>query len=126
MRSSPANVALEHLQMAGFKEVSVIVKNCVDRQKSMELALIENLQRENLNIIEEALGYQTLMDDYQLSQKDMAFRMGKSRSSIANVLRILILPEDVKEKLRQGTLTFGHAKVLLSLDSKKKPKSVSP
>ena len=109
-------------QMAGFKEVLVLIKDHINNQKSMELALIENLQREDLNILEEALGYQTLMNDYQLSQKDLALRLGKNRSSIANVLRILALPEDVKEKLKQGDLALGHAKVLLSLDS---PKSQS-
>ena len=104
-------------QMAGLGKIPIIVKNHVDQRKSMELALIENLQREDLNILEEAFGYQTLMDDYQLSQKELALKLGKNRSSIANVLRVLVLPGDVKEKLKQGSLSFGHGKVLLSLDS---------
>ena len=102
-------------QMAGLKKVPVIIKDNVDDQKSMELALIENLQREDLNILEEAMGYQLLLDDYQLSQKELALKLGKKRSSIANALRILVLPEDVKEMLRQGSISLGHAKVLLSI-----------
>ena len=107
-------------QMAGLKEVPVILRENVDSQRSTELALIENLQREDLNILEEAMGYQLLMDEYHLSQKDLALRLGKKRSSIANALRILILPEDVKKMLKQGFLNLGHAKVLLSINDFKK------
>ena len=107
-------------QMVGLKEIPVILKENVDDQKSMELALIENLQREDLNILEEAMGYQLLMDDFHLSQKELAFKIGKKRSSIANILRILTLPEDVKNMLKQGSLSLGHAKVLLSTDNAKK------
>ncbi len=107
-------------QMAGLKEVPAILKGDVNNQVSMELALVENLQREDLNILEEAMGYQLLLDDYHLSQKKLALKLGKKRSSIANALRILVLPEDVQSMLRQGTLSLGHAKVLLSISDLKK------
>lgn len=102
-------------QMAGLKEVPAIIKD-VDDQKSMELALIENLQREDLNPVEEAMGYQLLIDDYDLSQQDLAQKVGKSRSTITNSLRVLTLPRDVRQMLRQGFISVGHAKVLLSVE----------
>ncbi len=107
-------------QMAGLKEVPVILKENVDNQRSMELALIENLQREDLNILEEAMGYGLLMDKYHFSQKELASKLGKKRSSITNTLRILVLPEDVKKMLKQGFLSLGHAKVLLSVSDSEK------
>jgi ParB family chromosome partitioning protein len=105
-------------QMAGLKEVPAIVKN-IDDQKTMELALIENLQREDLNPVEEAMGYQHLIDDYNLTQQDLATKVGKSRASITNSLRILVLPQDIKKMMRQGLLSLGHAKVLLGLEDTK-------
>lgn len=105
-------------QLAGLQVVPAIVKE-VDDQKSMELALIENLQREDLNPIEEAMGYQLLMDEYELSQQDLATKVGKSRSSVTNALRVLTLPRDVRQMLRQGLLSVGHAKVLLGVEDVK-------
>ena len=105
-------------QIAGLDSVPAIVKD-IDDQKSMELALIENLQREDLNIVEEAMGYQLLIDEYDLSQQELAQKIGKSRSAITNSLRVLVLPRDVKEMLRQSLITFGHAKVLLGVEDPK-------
>ncbi len=105
-------------QLAGLQEVPAIIKE-VDDQKSMELALIENLQREDLNPVEEAMGYQLLIDDYDLSQQDLATKVGKSRSTITNSLRVLTLPRDVRQLLRQGLLSLGHAKVLLGIENPK-------
>lgn len=101
-------------QIAGLQEVPVIIKNVSD-QKVMELALIENLQREDLNPLEEAMGFQQLIEDYEITQADLAAKVGKSRSSITNSLRILSLPIEVRQMLREGTLSIGHAKVLLSI-----------
>jgi len=101
-------------QIAGLQVVPVIIKNVSD-QKVMELALIENLQREDLNPLEEAMGFQQLIDEYELTQADLAQKVGKSRSAITNALRILSLPAEVREMLREGTLSVGHGKVLLSI-----------
>jgi ParB family chromosome partitioning protein len=106
-------------QAAGLQQIPAIIKN-VDDQKSMELALIENLQREDLNPVEEAMGYQLLIDDYSLSQQDLATRVGKSRSAVTNSLRVLTLPRDVRQMLRQGLISVGHAKVLLGVEDVKK------
>ena len=106
-------------RMAGLKEVPVIVIEADDR-KVMELALIENLQRQDLNAVEEALGYRSLMEDYGLTQEDAAGRVGKSRSAVANSLRLLNLCPEVLEKVRSGELSAGHARAVLSLKSEKK------
>lgn len=104
-------------QLAGVTEVPVMIRELTERE-TMELALIENLQRENLNPIEEALGYKSLMDEYKLSQEDVATAVGKSRSAVANTLRLLNLPDEVCNLLKDGKLSAGHARALLSLDSK--------
>ena len=101
-------------RMAGLSEIPAVVVEAQD-DKVMELALIENLQREDLTIIEEALGYRTLMETYGLTQDQVAKRMGKSRPVIANALRILNLPEKALERLEKGELTPGHARVLAGL-----------
>jgi ParB family transcriptional regulator, chromosome partitioning protein len=101
-------------QAAGLSEVPVIVREADDR-KTLELALIENLQREDLNAIEEALGYQQLADQFSLTQEQISARIGKPRSAVANSLRLLNLSEDVKGYVRKGLLSVGHAKLLLSL-----------
>lgn len=101
-------------QQAGLTEAPVVVREATDREV-VELALIENLQRENLNPIEEALGYAQLSSQFQLTQEDIARRVGKSRAVVANALRLLKLPEPVREWVRQGQLSVGHAKVLLSV-----------
>ena len=102
-------------RMAGLNEVPIIVKDTDDRTL-MELALIENLQREDLNAVEEALGYKALIDDFDLTQEEVAHRMGKSRSAVTNSLRLLSLNEAELEALRRGTISAGHARALLSCE----------
>ena len=104
---------------ANLSEVPVMVIEADDK-KAMELALIENLQRQDLNPVEEALGYQTLMEEYGLTQEDAAKRVGKSRPAVANALRLLGLNSQVLEKLRAGELTAGHARAILQLKTDKK------
>ena len=106
-------------RMAGLTEVPVVIMEA-DDQKVMELALIENLQRQDLNPVEEAMGYRALMDDFGLTQEDAAQRVGKSRPAVANALRLLNLPDAVLEKVRNGSLSAGHARALLSVKSEKK------
>jgi ParB family chromosome partitioning protein len=101
-------------QVAGLAEVPALVREADDR-KTLELALIENLQRENLNPLEEALGYRQLAEQFNLTQEQIATRMGKARSAVANSLRLLNLPGDVQGYLRKDLLSVGHAKLLLSL-----------
>jgi ParB family chromosome partitioning protein len=101
-------------QAAGLNEVPVIVREADDR-KTLELALIENLQREDLNAIEEALGYAQLAEQFKLTQEQIAARIGKPRSAIANSLRLLNLSPDIQGYVRKGLLSVGHAKLLLSL-----------
>jgi ParB family chromosome partitioning protein len=103
-------------KLAGLKDVPVIVRD-VSVQDRLELALIENIQRENLNAIEEALAYRQLVDVFSLTQEDVAKRVGKKRSTVANTLRLLQLPEFAKEDVANGRLSMGHARVLLSLQS---------
>jgi ParB family chromosome partitioning protein len=102
-------------QSIGLKEVPVIVREADDRQV-LELALIENLQRENLNAIEEALGYQQLISQFNLKQDETALKVGKSRAAVANALRLLKLTPDNQSLVREGKLSVGHAKVILGLD----------
>ena len=106
-------------RLANLSEVPVIVMEADDK-KVMELALIENLQRQDLNPVEEALGYQSLMEEYGLTQEDAAKRVGKSRPAVANALRLLTLSPAVLELLRKGDLTAGHARAILTLKSEKK------
>lgn len=101
-------------QLAGLTEVPVIVREADDRAV-LEMALIENLQRENLNAIEEALGYAQLISQFQLTQELVATKVGKSRAVVANALRILKLPGEVQNFIRDGRLSVGHAKVILGL-----------
>ncbi|MBE7035993.1 MAG: ParB/RepB/Spo0J family partition protein [Ruminococcaceae bacterium] len=111
-------------RIAKLKEMPAIVKN-FDEQGEKEVALIENLQRENLNAIEEAMGIQDLMDLYGLTQEDVAKKIGKSRSAVANSVRLLHLPEGVKKYLKEGTLSMGHARALLSLENEKVAEEVA-
>jgi ParB family chromosome partitioning protein len=104
-------------QAAGLKEVPVIVREAGD-QEVLELALIENLQRENLNAIEEARGYNELITRFSLKQEDVAQKVGKSRAAVANALRLLSLPDDVQGWVAKGQLSVGHAKVILGLTIK--------
>ena len=102
-------------RMAGLKEVPVIIKEMDDRAY-MEVALVENLQREDLNAVEEALGFHTLMETYGLTQEQVAETVGKSRSAVANALRLLRLEEDELTALRTGVILAGHARALLACD----------
>lgn len=102
-------------RLAGLNEVPVIIKDA-DERTLMEIALIENLQREDLNAVEEALGYRSLIDGYGLTQDEVAKRMGKSRSAVTNALRLLSLNDTELEALRRGTITAGHARALLSCE----------
>nr|WP_294667843.1 ParB/RepB/Spo0J family partition protein [uncultured Ruminococcus sp.] len=103
-------------RMAGLTEVPVTIRELSDTE-TMELALIENLQREDLSPIEEALGYKALIDEHGFSQEEVATSVGKSRSAIANSLRILKLPDSVLEYVKQDKISAGHARALLMLDS---------
>jgi ParB family chromosome partitioning protein len=102
-------------QMAGLTNVPVVVKEATPQQ-SLELALVENIQRADLNPLEEAEAFQALISDFSLSQQEVADRVGKSRVAVANVVRLLRLPDRVKSLLAQGNLTEGHARALLGLD----------
>jgi ParB family chromosome partitioning protein len=102
-------------QRAGLKEVPAIVREASDRQ-AFELALIENIQRADLNAIEEAEAYEVLLEDQGLTQEALAARVGKERSTVANALRLLKLPEEVRDAVREGKLDMGHARALLGLD----------
>lgn len=103
-------------RLAGLDEVPVNVIR-VDDRTAMELALVENLQREDLNPVEEAKGYQTLISEYGLTQEEAARRVGKSRPVVTNALRLLSLPEKVLQMLEEGELSMSHARTLLELDS---------
>ncbi len=106
-------------RMAKLQEVPAVIVEADDK-KAMELALIENLQRQDLNPVEEALGYKSLMADYGLTQEEAASRVGKSRPAVANALRLLNLREEVLEMVRTGALTPGHARAVLTLPTEKK------
>lgn len=103
-------------KMAGLKEVPVVIKELSDVE-TMEIAIIENLQREDLNPIEEAEGLQALIDRCGFTQEDVAVSVGKSRSAIANSLRLLKLPQEVRDMTRNGEITAGHARALLAFDN---------
>ena len=105
-------------RIAGLEEVPAVIMEADDK-KTMELALIENLQRQDLNPVEEAMGYHSLMADYGLTQEETASRVGKSRPAVANALRLLSLNPEVLLMVRKGTLSAGHARAVLSLKSEK-------
>ena len=100
-------------QKAGLHDVPVIVRD-VDDKEALELAIIENVQRVDLNPLEEAMGYGQLIEQFDYTQQDLAQVIGKSRSHVANTLRLLRLPEDVREMVSSGTLTAGHARTLIT------------
>lgn len=102
-------------RMAGLYEVPVVIKDA-DKQELMELALIENLQREDLNAVEEALGYRSLIDAFGLTQEEVAKRMGKSRVAVTNALRLLNLNDDELQALRSGVISAGHARAILTVE----------
>ena len=103
-------------RMAGLKEIPAIIRS-YDELTTMQVALIENLQRENLNPIEEALSYKALLDDFSLTQEQVSEQVGKSRSAVANSIRLLTLPEKVREMLENGVLSSGHARAILAVNS---------
>lgn len=105
---------LRAARLAGLREVPAVLRDGDERAR-MELALVENLQREDLTPLEEAEAYRLLMEEYGLTQEDVAARVGKSRPAVANALRLLTLPEEVKARLRAGELTAGHARAVLSV-----------
>ena len=109
-------------RMAGLTEVPVVIRSMSDREM-MELAMIENLQREDLNPVEEAEGFRQLMETYDLTQEDVAKAVGKSRPAVANAMRLLSLPDELLALVEEGKLTAGHARAILSL--KEKPQQLA-
>jgi len=101
-------------QIAGLAKVPIVIRD-VDDRTALELALIENLQRENLDPIEEAKGYAQLVDQFDLTQEEIAAKVGKNRATVANALRLIKLPAEVQTYVRDGLLSSGHAKVILGL-----------
>lgn len=108
----------------GYATIPCWVKNDIPDDKMLELALVENIQRENLNEIELALAYQKLLFECGLSHQDLSERIGKSRTVITNTLRLLKLPEDLQKMLRDGTITMGHARALLSIEDPAQQRSL--
>ncbi|MBC7384653.1 MAG: ParB/RepB/Spo0J family partition protein [Cryobacterium sp.] len=106
---------LRAAKIAGLKQVPIVIRKSTDKE-ALELALVENIQRSNLNCIDEALAYLQLMQDFNLTQDETAERVGKERSTVANFVRLLRLPEAIIDDLKKGTLSFGHGKSLLSLE----------
>lgn len=114
---------LRAAKLIGLQTVPVIVRS-VDEQQKLALALIENIQRENLNPLEEALAYRRLLDEFQLTQDELAARVGKPRSTITNLLRLLNLPLAAQQALRSGQINLGQAKVLAGVDSTKQEQAL--
>lgn len=108
---------LRAARVAGLTEVPVVLMEDVDEPRMLELAMVENLQREDLNPLEAAEGYRTLIERCNLTQNDLAGKVGKSRAAVANTLRLLSLPDLVKQMIREGKLSEGHARALLAVDS---------
>ncbi len=106
-------------RLAGLERIPAIIRHISDTA-ALELTLIENLQREDLNPIEEATGYRFLIDEYDLTQDQIAKKIGRERATVANMLRLLKLPVEIQEMLRSGSISTGHAKVLLSLSNPEK------
>ena len=104
-------------RIAGLTEVPVIIKELTD-EETIEIAMIENLQREDLNPLEEALGYSYMMDELKITQEEAAEKVGKSRPAIANALRLLKLPEEIQEMVKNNLISAGHARALLGFSDK--------
>ena len=105
-------------KQAGLKQVPIVIRRTTDKE-ALELALIENIQREDLNCLDTALAYQQLCQEFDLKQEEVATRVGKERASVANYMRLLKLPTKVQNWLKQNTLSFGHGKALLGLENAK-------
>ncbi len=112
-------------QKAGLTTVPVVVKEMMGEGDALQIALIENIQREDLNPIEEALAYHQLHDEFALTQEEISKRVGKERSTVANFLRLLKLPDSVKKLLASGQLSMGHARALLAVESPKKQEQLA-
>ena len=110
---------LKASQAIGIKEVPAIIKTISDKE-ALEYSLVENIQRENLNPMEEARGYERLLDEFGYTQEDIASAIGKDRATVANFLRLLTLPEEIQAGLRDETITMGHAKALLGVEDRAK------
>jgi len=108
---------LRAAKMADIKEVPVVLMDDMDEPRMLELALVENLQREDLNPLEAAEGYRTLIERCGLTQNELAAKVGKSRTAVTNILRLLGLPEPIKQMIREGKLTEGHARAILAAGS---------
>lgn len=111
-------------QLCGNATIPAVVRNFTDQQV-MEIALIENLQREDLNAIELALAYQALVDKFDLTQEELSMKVGKSRSHIANFLRLLTLPDEIKDNVSRGTLSMGHARALVGVKDEARKKELA-
>jgi ParB family chromosome partitioning protein len=111
---------LRAARKAGLRSVPVVIKDNVSGRDALELALIENIQRQDLNPLEEALAYQQLHNEFGLTQDEIAKRVGKERSTVANLLRLLRLPESVKRMVAGGELSMGHARALLAVENRGK------
>ncbi|EHJ57230.1 ParB-like partition protein [Streptococcus urinalis FB127-CNA-2] len=109
---------LKASQLAGFSDIPAIIKP-ISNQESMKQAIIENLQRENLNSIEEALAYQNLIEKNQMTHDELATYMGKSRPYITNIIRLLNLPKELRDSLEKGEISTGHARALLAIEDRK-------
>jgi len=110
-------------QKAGLKEVPIVIKE-VEGRAALEISLIENLQREDLNPIEEAEAYKRLIEEFNISHEELSARIGKDRTTITNVLRLLKLPSEIRNHLLQNRITPGHARAILSLETKEKQKEL--
>ena len=122
-KSSPASAAGAPRSAPGSLRVPVVVRDVAQgrEQSLLEMALIENIQREDLNPIDEALAYRRLTDEFQLTQEEIAAAVGKDRASVANYLRLLKLPDEVRAEVAAGRLSMGHARALLALDGRSRP-----
>ncbi|MGZ5431745.1 MAG: ParB/RepB/Spo0J family partition protein [Thermoanaerobaculia bacterium] len=112
-------------QKAGLDSIPVVIKETMADGDALQIALIENIQREDLNPIEEAYAYHQLHEEFQLTQEEISKRVGKERSTVANFLRLLKLPDSVKKLLAAGQLSMGHARAILAVDSPKKQEQLA-
>ena len=115
---------LRAAQSLGWRNIPAVIKESATAKEMAEWAIIENVQRDDLNPLEEARAYKRLVDEFQMTQEDVAQKVGRERSSVANSLRLLKLPKEVQGLLERGELQMGHAKALLSLDSAEAQKSL--
>ncbi len=111
-------------KLLNIKEIPVIIRDAED-EDSLELSLIENIQRQDLNPIEEARAYQYLVDKFQVTQEKLSEVLGKSRASVANILRLLKLPQEIQEEIRKGRISFAHGRALLELDDQNQQRRLS-